>query len=434
MTAVPNPQDESGRIDLLFRQAQQAAQEGQHSKAQQCWSSVLAINPRHIATLQAMGQFALARRDFAAARHSFAALALIDGGNSQPWIHLAMACRAQKDLAGEIDALRHALTADPHDLMALILRANLLERQGLKHEAAQAYQAVVAVAPALDKLVPDLRPALQHAVDFRDRYQAQFGDFVDKSIADQGAGMSGAELDRFRLSLDIEFGRKKRYESRPMGYFFPGLPTIEFFERSDFPWLDQIEAATDEIRDEFLAVLDREEGFSPYITYGSDQPVNQWAELNNSPRWSAFHLLKDGRPVPGNSADCPLTMQALSGAPQPEQAGRTPVAMFSLLKPRTRIPPHVGISNARLVTHLPLIIPESCGFRVGNQTRQWLPGKAWVFDDTIEHEAWNDSDKLRVVLIFDIWHPHLTPAERRLVSAMTIARNEFLGTAGEFDL
>jgi aspartyl/asparaginyl beta-hydroxylase (cupin superfamily) len=345
-----------------------------------------------------------------------------------------MACRAQKDLTGEIDALQHALTADPHDLMALILRANLLERQGLRHEAAQAYQAVIAVAPALDKLVPDLRPALQHAVDFRDRYQAQFGEFVDKSIAEQGAGMNGAQLDRFRLSLDIEFGRKKRYESRPIGYFFPGLPTIEFFERSDFPWLDQIEAASDAIRDEFLAVLDREQGFSPYITYGSEQPVNQWAELNNSPRWSAFHLLKDGRPVPGNSANCPLTMQALAGAPQPEQAGRTPVAMFSLLKPRTRIPPHVGISNARLVTHLPLIIPEACGFRVGNQTRHWVPGKAWVFDDTIEHEAWNDSDKLRVVLIFDIWHPHLTAAERRLVSAMTIARNEFLGRAGEFDL
>ncbi len=71
----------------------------------------------------------------------------------------------------------------------------------------------------------------------------------------------------------------------------------------------------------------------------------------------------------------------------------------------------------RLVTHLPLIVPENCGFRVGNDTRQWVPGKAWVFDDTIEHEAWNDSDKLRVVLIFDIWHPHLTPPERAMITA-----------------
>jgi aspartyl/asparaginyl beta-hydroxylase (cupin superfamily) len=104
--------------------------------------------------------------------------------------------------------------------------------------------------------------------------------------------------------------------------------------------------------------------------------------------------------------------------------------MFSLLKPRTRIPPHHGVTNVRLVTHLPLIIPAGCGFRVGNDTRQWIPGKAWVFDDTIEHEAWNDSDKLRVVLIFDIWHPHLTAAERVMVTALTAGLNAFTGASG----
>ena len=114
-------------------------------------------------------------------------------------------------------------------------------------------------------------------------------------------------------------------------------------------------------------------------------------------------------------------MALLAGAPQPDQPGRTPSAMFSLLKPNTRIPAHVGVSNARLVTHLPLIVPEGCGFRVGNETRQWVPGKAWVFDDTIEHEAWNDSDQLRVVLIFDIWHPDLSPAERAMITALTAA-------------
>ncbi len=102
--------------------------------------------------------------------------------------------------------------------------------------------------------------------------------------------------------------------------------------------------------------------------------------------------------------------------------------MFSLLKPGTRIPPHTGVSNARLVTHVPLIIPEQCGFRVGNTTREWVPGQAFVFDDTIEHEAWNLSDKLRVVLIFDVWHPELTPPERALITALAAGLNEF--TAG----
>ncbi len=107
--------------------------------------------------------------------------------------------------------------------------------------------------------------------------------------------------------------------------------------------------------------------------------------------------------------------------------------MFSLLKPKTRIPPHNGVTNVRLVTHLALIIPDGCGFRVGNQSRQWVPGKAWVFDDTIEHEAWNDSDKLRVVLIFDIWHPQLTPPERAMITALAAGVQAFAGDTSGFE-
>jgi len=127
-------------------------------------------------------------------------------------------------------------------------------------------------------------------------------------------------------------------------------------------------------------------------------------------------------------------MRVLAGVPQPDMPARTPSAMFSLLKPHTHIPPHNGVTNARLVVHLPLIVPQGCRFRVGNETREWIPGKAWVFDDTVEHEAWNDSDKLRVVLIFDIWHPHLSAAERELVTALTRGLNAFTGGAGRFEL
>jgi aspartyl/asparaginyl beta-hydroxylase (cupin superfamily) len=88
----------------------------------------------------------------------------------------------------------------------------------------------------------------------------------------------------------------------------------------------------------------------------------------------------------------------------------------------------------RLVCHLPLIIPEGCKFRVGNDVREWVPGKAWVFDDTIDHEAWNNSDKPRAVLIFDIWNPHLTPAERAMVTALSTASKAFSGGAGDFGL
>jgi aspartyl/asparaginyl beta-hydroxylase (cupin superfamily) len=89
--------------------------------------------------------------------------------------------------------------------------------------------------------------------------------------------------------------------------------------------------------------------------------------------------------------------------------------MFSILEPRTRIPPHTGTSNVRLTVHLPLVVPPGCGFRVGAETREWREGEAWAFDDTIEHEAWNDSDQPRAILIIDAWNPLLTEAEREFV-------------------
>jgi hypothetical protein len=161
------------------------------------------------------------------------------------------------------------------------------------------------------------------------------------------AGLAGENLKRFRDSVDIMVGRKKRFDSQSLLYHYPNLAPIEFFDRAEFPWLDPIEAATDEIRDEFLAILAAEEGFTPYITYPADVPHNQFAELNNSPRWSAFHIYKMGELIEENAAKCPRTMSSLQGAPQPDQPGRTPSAMFSLLKPKTRIPPHTGVTCAR---------------------------------------------------------------------------------------
>ena len=412
-------------IAILEAAAIQAAKAGKEEDAARLWARVLELAPAHPLALAALGKRAFRYGDHATARLAFERLVQATPDDPQAWINLALACQAQKDEAAEQTAIHNALVADPSNMVALILRANLLERQGKTHQSASVYGAVTQVAPPLEQLDPGMRDAVEHARKYVGDYQAGYGRFLDQFLEQQYQRHAGEDLRRFRESVDIMVGRKRRYESESMLYHYPGLVPTPFLARADFPWLDAIEAGTDVIRDEFLAVLQQEDGFTPYLTYADDVPHNQFAELNNSPRWSAFHLIKDGAPVAANAAQCPRTMALLGGAPQPEQAGRTPTAMFSLLKPQTRIPPHVGVSNARLVTHLPLIVPPGCGFRVANETRQWVPGQAWVFDDTIEHEAWNDSDKLRVVLIFDIWHPHLSPAERDMISAMTVAMNAF---------
>jgi aspartyl/asparaginyl beta-hydroxylase (cupin superfamily) len=395
----------------------------------------VALQPTHAQGLHHLGQAAYRHGDFEAARIAFQRLAAVEGHLAQHWVNLALACRRLGDSQAEEEALFKALAADPYDLLALVLRGQMFERAGKAAQAASSYGAAATVAPPLDRLPPDLRQAVSHALTYSDAYQRSLASFLDQALEPHLRDCGAAGLERFKLSVDILVGRKRRFDPQPMRYFMPQLPVTEFFERSAFPWLYAVEDQWQAIRDEFLSVLQVDQGFAPYISYGADQPVAQWAELNHSPRWSAFHLVRDGAPVEANASRCPITMAAWAQTPSPEQPGRTPVAMYSLLKPHTRIPPHVGASNCRLVTHLPLIIPPDCGFRVGNQTRHWVPGRAWVFDDTIEHEAWNDSDQLRVVLIFDTWHPLLSQEERRMVTALNSALNAYSqSSGGDYDV
>ena len=115
-------------------------------------------------------------------------------------------------------------------------------------------------------------------------------------------------------------------------------------------------------------------------------------------------------------------------------ANRSPSVLFSLLRPGAHIPAHTGMVNTRLIGHLPLIVPPGCEFRVGNEMRPWVEGKAWMFDDTIEHEAWNRSGETRVILLFEIWRPELTPAERALVDAMFAAIDAHSGQKPKWEI
>jgi aspartate beta-hydroxylase len=107
-----------------------------------------------------------------------------------------------------------------------------------------------------------------------------------------------------------------------------------------------------------------------------------------------------------------------------------PEVMFSVLTAGSHILPHRGVTNTRVVCHLPLVVPEDCALVVGGERRAWREGEAVAFDDTYEHEAWNRGARTRVVLIVDVWNPHLTPAERDAVAALVAAMGDFNKAAG----
>jgi len=378
--------------------------------------------------LKASADQALARGDPRSAAGLFQRGVSIAEGRPDLWIGLAASRRALGDLTASLDAVRGALAAEPRFFPALLMRGSLLEALGRIKEAAAAYEVATRLAPPDAEVGEVTRRALAHAREVHARYAADMADSLRAGVQPGRAPRTALEARRLDTFIEAVAGRRKIYHQEPVRYHYPGLPAIEFHDRAEFPWLAALEARTEAIRRECLAVWSGEgPQITPYIDFPPGAPVDQWSDLNRSLNWSAFHLLLDGEPVAENAARCPETMAALALVDQPQIRGRSPSAMFSILKAHTRIPPHTGSANTRLVLHLPLIVPEGCAFRVGGETRHWREGEAWVFDDTIEHEAWNDSDQPRAILICDVWSPRLSPAEREGVRQVIDALDRFTG-------
>lgn len=338
----------------------------------------------------------------------------------------AMVSRALGDLAGALAALEEALSLDPYDFVALLSKGAVVERMSGQRAAAAVYKNALSIAPPDDRLPEPLRAPTERARQVVALTMAALEAHLKVRTEAVKAECSEAGRARFDESIGIFSGRARVYNQEPLLLHYPRLPAIPFYDRALFPWFAELEAATDTIRGELEGALAAaRDDFSPYIAYPKGAPVNQWGELNHSRRWSSFFLWKDGARQDGACKLCPKTAALLESLPMAEQPGFAPTAMFSALEAHTRIPAHTGSTNVRLLCHLPLILPGPARFRVGGETRDWKLGQAWVFDDTIEHEAWNDADQLRVILIFDIWNPFLDEGERALVNALLQARQEF---------
>lgn len=418
-TAVPAPPDDATIIRVL-QASKAAAAAGRMTESDQLLARVAQQAPNHPAVLNELGVRMLARGAPDQAQSLFARATQGDPKHPTLWANLASSLQQLGRRAEEIDALEKALALEPRHLSALLQKGAYLEASGDARNAARTYQNVFACLAPGAEVPANIKDALAHAQAVVDADLAALTAALEEPLAEVSARHGGTRQRRVDRCLDTLMGKRRTFHSQPTWMYFPELPAIEFFERSDFPWLDAIEAATGEIRAELLRVLvaDRE-GLQPYIDFPDGLPIDQFRELNRSRRWSAYFLWNQSAPVPGHIARCPVTARLLETAPRPRVEHRAPTAFFSILDPNTRIPAHTGVTNTRCTVHLPLIVPPDCGFRVGASSREWVPGQAWVFDDTIEHEAWNLSDTPRAILIFDIWNPLLSAAERDMIQAAT---------------
>ena len=346
-----------------------------------------------------------------------AALAALRDMRAPPPMLLAQASSRCGDLEGEAAALRTILDRDMRDLPALLAMGENAVRREDDRTAMRWFRAAIAQAAATGA-PPQLRPLIERAQAHVAAASQRFEDHMIAAIRDLPT------LPRIAQATDLLLGRQSLYLQQPSMFYFPGLPQRAFYEREEFAWIADVEAMTARIGQELAAVLAQRTGFSPYVETPRDAPAPN-NPLRNDPSWSAYYFWRGGAVVEDHAVRCPTVMEALALAPMPIITGRSPMALWSLLTPGTHIRPHNGLLNTRLICHLPILTPPDCALRVGAETRPWREGEMLVFDDSIEHEAWNRSNQTRVVLLFEIWRPEIDVEEREALTTLFQAIDRF---------
>lgn len=306
--------------------------------------------------------------------------------------------------------LRQALGRNPRDMAALLAMGRLKAEAGDDRAATGFFRAALAQAQATPPPA-QLHGALRAAQAWLQEASARY----TRHLLDGVGDVSG--LPRVAHALDLLLGRSPLYLQQPSLFYFPGLPQKPFYERSDFPWLADIEAMIPDMAAEARAILADGVGMRPYVETPADRPAPN-NPLRDDPAWSAFFLWRGGKVQEANAARAPAMMRALELAPIPRIANRSPMALMSVLRPGTHIQPHHGMLNTRLIVHVPLVTAPACAIRVGPETRSWEPGQSLLFDDSFEHEAWNRGSETRAVLLFEIWRPEISADERAVLTRL----------------
>ena len=408
-------------------EAERASRAGLRDKARAHFEAALAIDDAEPTARNWLGADALARTDaFTAATH-FEIACQREPRERSHWINLATAHRLLDQAGRERVALEQALAVDQTDLLALIRLAELHERLGEETPAAQRWTAVLGLSARIDDPSAEFAAIIRHANHYVVDQQRKLTDALERALADDLAEASARDGRRMRRAADAWLGRRPIYTNLCEGLHYPFLPADEFFDPEHFPWFGELEAATATIAAELKSILaDPEAALTPYISLPPGVPASKWSGLDKSLDWGAFHLWKEGERFDQACARAPQTAALVESLPICHIKGRAPNVFFSILKAGSHIPAHTGVTNVRSVVHLPLIVPDDCEFRVGGEARSWAEGKAFAFDDTIEHEAWNRGKRDRVVLIIDAWNPYLSEQERTMIGRLYGAADQTL--------
>lgn len=386
-----------------------------------------------VETLSRRAQAALIAGDAAEAATLLAELRRLAPGDAQLARRHGLALMRGGHHEAAEAALRDAIRLDPTLPAAQLQLGSLLELLSRPREAVGAYFRALTLAQSREQWLDEastpagLRAEVLHAMAVvREQRVPVLMGLIEP--LEQRFGRTAMTRVRAALAhwLGVESHPPADPRQAPRFLHIPGLPSPPWFDPTLFAWIPALEAAAPDLREEARTILAGRQGVQPFLAAPEGASLDPYLGGGAQARWDAFFFYRDGVRHEAAKDYAPRTSALLESLPLVRIRAHAPEICFSILAPDTHIKPHHGVTNARIVVHLPLIVPDGCTLTVAGDERLWRQDQAWAFDDTYLHEARNPSASPRVILLMDAWNPHLDDAER-------IAIREVVEGIGEFN-
>ena len=379
-----------------------------------------------------------AARDAMGSGRQHEAIALLQAAHSDEPnnAHIARSLGVALSTAGQLDAAEEALNAavrmDPQLSAAHLHIGKIREAHSDLRGAVGAYFRAVTSAQSREQWLDEastpawLQQDVLHAMAMVREHRVPVLMGLMQPLNER---FGASEMQRVRAGLAHYLGIESHppTDSRQAPRFLhvPSLASPPWFEPKQFDWIPALEAQWMLLRDEAMHVLAERKGLQPFLDAPNGASLDPYLGGGATARWDAFFIYRNGERFEANALKAPRTAAALDALPLVRIREHAPEICFSVLAPGSHIKPHYGVTNARVVAHLPLIVPPDCVLTVGGEARTWREGKVWVFDDTFLHEAWNRSTQTRVIVLMDAWNPGLSEAERIAVTDLVEGIGEF---------
>jgi aspartate beta-hydroxylase len=412
-------------------EAQQLLHQGRVAEAERAFALILEKDPGNVQALNVMALVALRGEDLKAALLHIENALRVDADDPVTLHNRGRIFEAAQRYAEAAASHRAALQVAPNLHSARLHLGRALELSGDSHRAIVCYARALQNAQSdgrwLNKATtpPALQALIEHAVrQVRSGRRAAIDELLRPVVAQFGSDALQRVHTGLRAYFNEEAPRTKDPRQHSTFFHFPDIPANPFLDAKLFPWIASLEAVAADIRGELYGLLQQSDGRERVFSTEAVEAENLRG-LHQPPSWNGYYFYRHGEPRLDNRARCPRTASALDALPLCRIRDHGPEVLFSVFTPGTHLLPHRGVTNTRLVAHLPLIVPNDCALVVGGEEHRWREGRVVVFDDTYEHEAWNRSDRTRIVLIFDIWSPYLSEAERMAIALL-------IGDIGDF--